>query len=123
MSRWRCERFERAFAHVCETGGGRRAWVRRIAEVTKLRRMRCAVYNFGSLLRKVLRMAKPRCAEASRATFLRLLALLSVLIATITDLGNLDFLAVMTFWFSTNCGICHRFQEMSEIEISKCGIL
>ena len=31
LNRWRSERCERTFAHVCETGGGRRAWVRSAA--------------------------------------------------------------------------------------------
>jgi transposase len=29
LNRWRSERCERTFAHVCETGGGRRSWVRK----------------------------------------------------------------------------------------------
>ncbi len=28
LARWRSERCERTFAHVCETGGGRRTWLR-----------------------------------------------------------------------------------------------
>lgn len=69
LSRWRSERCERTFAHVCETGGGRRAWVRGIGEVLKLHRLRCAAYNLGLLLRKVFGMAKPRGAAALSLTF------------------------------------------------------
>ena len=69
MSRWRSERCERQFAHICETGGGRRAWVRGIIEVAKLHRMRCAAYSLGLLLRKVFGMAKPRGAEAVWTAF------------------------------------------------------
>ena len=35
LNRWRSERCERTFAHVCETGGGRRAWVRGQTNVSK----------------------------------------------------------------------------------------
>ncbi len=58
LSRWRSERCERTFAHVCETGGERRGYVRGIAEVANLHRMRCAAYNLGLLPRKVFGMAK-----------------------------------------------------------------
>ncbi len=64
LSRWRSERCERTFAHVCETGAGRRAWVRGIGEVQKLHRMRCAGYNLGLLLRKVFGIVKPLVAAA-----------------------------------------------------------
>ncbi len=123
LSRWRSERCERTFAHVCETGGGRRAWVRGIAEVTKLHRMRCAAYNLGLLLRKVFGMAKPRCAEAGRAAFSGLLALLSVLIALTTEPGNLDFVAVVTLGTLLIVVSAIASEKLSEIEISKPGVL
>lgn len=123
LSRWRSERCERAFAHVCETGGGRRAWVRGIAEVTKLHRMRCAAYNLGLLLRKVFGMAKPRCAESGRAAFSRLLALLWVLIATATGPGNLDFVAVVVLGSLPIVVSAIASEKLPEIEISKSGVL
>lgn len=94
LSRWRSERCERTFAHVCETGGGRRAWVRGITEVTKLHQMRCAVYNLGLLLRKVFGMAKPRCAEAGRGSFLGILGLLALVIAIGIGKDTIDFVTV-----------------------------
>ena len=75
LSRWRSERCERTFAHVCETGGGRRAWVRGIGEVLKLHRLRCAAYNLGLLLRKVFGMVKPRGAAALSFTLAGLFVL------------------------------------------------
>ena len=64
LNRWRSERCERTFAHVCETGGGRRAWVRGQTNVSKVHTLKCAAYNLGLLLRKVWGYRKPRNADA-----------------------------------------------------------
>jgi transposase len=63
LNRWRSERCERTFAHVCETGGGRRAWLRGQRNVSKTHTLKCAAYNLGVLLRKVWGMRKPRNAN------------------------------------------------------------
>ena len=52
-------RGERTFAHGCETGGGRRTWLRGLGHVLK-----CAAYHLGLLLRKVLSLGKPRSSGA-----------------------------------------------------------
>ncbi len=71
LNRWRSERCERTFAHVCETGGGRRTWLRGQRNVSKIHTIRCAAYNLGLLLRKVWGYCKPRSAEkAVTALFL-----------------------------------------------------
>jgi len=67
LNRWRSERCERTFAHVCETGGGRRAWLRGQTNVSKMHTLKCAAYNLGLLLRKVWGLCKPRNAEAAGA--------------------------------------------------------
>jgi len=67
LNRWRSERCERTFAHVCETGGGRRSWVRGQVNVSKMHTLKCAAYNLGLLLRKVWGFCKPRNAKAARA--------------------------------------------------------
>jgi hypothetical protein len=64
LNRWRSERCERTFAHVCETGGGRRTWVRGLVNVTKAHVLKCAAYNLGLLLRKIFGLAKPRSGAA-----------------------------------------------------------
>jgi transposase len=94
LSRWRSERCERTFAHVCETGGGRRAWVRGITEVTKLYQIRCAAYNLGLLLRKVFGMSKPRCAAAGWAAFLGILVLLALAASAATLSVETRFISV-----------------------------
>ena len=60
LNRWRSERCERTFAHVCETGGGRRTWLRGLLNVNKVHVLRCAAYNLGLLLRKIWGLRKPR---------------------------------------------------------------
>jgi transposase len=67
LNRWRSERCERTFAHVCETGGGRRAWLRGQTNVSKMHTLKCVAYNLGLLLRKVWGLCKPRNAEAAGA--------------------------------------------------------
>lgn len=67
LNRWRSERCERTFAHVCETGGGRRTWVRGQINVSKMHTLKCAAYNLGLLLRKVWGFCKPRNAGAAGA--------------------------------------------------------
>jgi transposase len=78
LNRWRSERCERTFAHVCETGGGRRAWLQGQTNVSKTHTLKCAAYNLGLLLRKVWGYCKPRNAKAGAAAccfvFLVLLA-------------------------------------------------
>jgi transposase len=84
LNRWRSERCERTFAHVCETGGGRRAWLRGQTNVSKLHTLKCAAYNLGLLLRKVWGFCKPRNAEAAVAALSFVLLSLLVLATTIT---------------------------------------
>jgi transposase len=77
LNRWRSERCERTFAHVCETGGGRRAWLRGQTNVSKSHLLRCAAYNLGLLLRKVWGYCKPRNSAAGAAGFFAFLALIA----------------------------------------------
>src|SRR5213594_2253942 len=69
LNRWRSERCERTFAHVCETGGGRRSWLRGQHNVSKVHTLKCTAYNLGLLLRKGWGLCKPRNAEATAGAF------------------------------------------------------
>jgi transposase len=87
LNRWRSERCERTFAHVCETGGARRSWLRGLAKVTKAYLMRCAAYNLGVLMRKVFGLGKPRgLQKPGEAWFLRFFVWWRWLAAPITML-------------------------------------
>jgi transposase len=80
LNRWRSERCERTFAHVCETGGGRRSHLRGLVNVTKSHVLRCAAFNLGLLLRKLFGMSKPRTGAG---LFSLILSLWSHLVAWI----------------------------------------
>jgi transposase len=84
LNRWRSERCERTFAHVCETGGGRRSWLRGQTNVSKAHTLKCAAYNLGLLLRKVWGMSKPRSAETGAAGLFLTLWAVWTLIVVIT---------------------------------------
>tara|TARA_R110002096_G_scaffold164387_1_gene332231 strand:- start:55 stop:1431 length:1377 start_codon:yes stop_codon:yes gene_type:complete len=60
LQRRRSEVVERSFAHVCETGGGRRSWLRGIDEVRKRHLMTATAHNLGLVLRKLLGTGKVR---------------------------------------------------------------
>ena len=51
---------ERTFAHVCDTGGARRSWLRGLADVTKRYLIAAAAHNLGRVLRKLFGIGKPR---------------------------------------------------------------
>lgn len=60
LCRLRSEKTERTFAHICETGGGRRVWIKNLIGNRKYHMAKCAAYNLGVLLRKVFGLPKPR---------------------------------------------------------------
>ena len=72
LQRRRSERVERSFAHVCDTGGGRRTWLRGLENVRKHHLVKAAAHNLGLILRKLLGASKPR-AYAALGTLLQLL--------------------------------------------------
>jgi hypothetical protein len=63
LQRWRSERVERSFAHVCDTGGARRTWLRGLKAVRKRYLIQAAAHNLGLLMRKMFGLGKPRCLQ------------------------------------------------------------
>lgn len=63
--RLRSERVERSFAHICDTGGSRRSWIRELAEVTKRYRIAAAAHNLAQIMRLLFGIGKPRVLQAS----------------------------------------------------------
>jgi transposase len=63
LQRLRSEYVERSFAHVCETGGGRRTWLRGLEKVTKRYLVQVAAHNLGLLMRKLFGIGKPRTLQ------------------------------------------------------------
>jgi len=65
LQRWRSERVERSFAHVCETGGARRSWIRGLWEVTKRYLIQVAAHNLGLIMRRLFGIGTPRSLQGS----------------------------------------------------------
>jgi transposase len=63
LQRRRSEVVERSFAHVCETGGSRRTWLRGLADVTKRYVIAAAAHNLGRILRRLTGVGKPRALQ------------------------------------------------------------
>jgi transposase len=66
LQKKRSELVERSFAHVCETGGGRRTWLRGLVNVTKRYVVQVAGYNLGVLMRKLFGVGKPKALQGAR---------------------------------------------------------
>jgi hypothetical protein len=63
LQRKRGELVERSFAHVCETGGGRRTWLRGRKNVTKRYLIQVAAHNLGVVMRSWCGVGKPRVLQ------------------------------------------------------------
>ena len=74
--RLRSELCERTFAHVCDSGGMRRSWLRGVAKVTKRYLIAAAAHNLGRILRKLFGVGKPKAlqGEGGLAAIVHLIA-------------------------------------------------
>ena len=63
LMRRRGELVERSFAHICETGGARRSWLRGTENVAKYYHLRALAYNLGVMLRLLFGIGKPRVLQ------------------------------------------------------------
>jgi transposase len=66
LQKLRSEKVERSFAHVCETGGGRRSWLRGLLKVGKRYLMQVAGHNLGIIMRWVFGKGTPRSLQGLR---------------------------------------------------------
>lgn len=60
LQRRRSEVVERTFAHICDTGGARRSWLRGLVDVGKRYLMAAAAHNLGRLMRLLSGIGKPK---------------------------------------------------------------
>ena len=60
LQRLRSERVERTFAHLCDTGGARRSWLRGIAKVQKRYLAAATAFNLARIMRRLLGAGKPK---------------------------------------------------------------
>jgi transposase len=65
LQKKRSELVERSFAHVCETGGARRTWLRGKESINKRYLLQVAGFNLGLLMRKLFGMGKPRVLQGA----------------------------------------------------------
>jgi transposase len=108
MQRQRSEFVERTFAHVCETGGARRTWLRGMEKVQKRYLLAAAAHNIGVLMRKLFQMGTPRglqkyvddLGRSARTVYLVCLATWQKFVATmnhpvqkVRSLNRADWLA------------------------------
>jgi hypothetical protein len=67
LQKKRSEYVERTFAHVCETGGARRSWLRGLLEVCKRYLMQVAGNNLGVIMRWLFGKGTPRSLQGACA--------------------------------------------------------
>ena len=78
LLRQRGEKIERSFAHLYETGGMRRVYLRRHPNILKRLLVHVAAFNLGLVMRKLFGKGTPRGLQGYRATlFLAILQRLS----------------------------------------------
>ncbi len=64
LQRRRSELVERTFAHICNSGGARRTWLRSLVNVKKRYLIAAAAHNLGRILFKLLGVGKPRALQS-----------------------------------------------------------
>jgi transposase len=67
LQKLRSEYIERTFAHVCETGGSRRIWLRGLGEIRKRYLIQVAARNLGLILRRLFGIGTPRSLQGASA--------------------------------------------------------
>jgi transposase len=68
LQRLRSEKVERSFAHLLETGGARRTWLRGHKKVRKRYSIVAAAYNLGVMMRKLFGIGTPRGLQKFQTT-------------------------------------------------------
>lgn len=63
LQRLRSELVERSFAHVCDTGGARRTWLRGLEKINKRYLIQTAARNLGVMMRRLFGLGTPRSLQ------------------------------------------------------------
>ena len=95
LQRLRSEKVERTFAHMCDTGGARRTWLRGIEKVQKRYQTAAMAYNLGRIMRSLTGAGKPRhfAALAESLCLIYLLTIRTINITTANTALNRDLTA------------------------------
>ncbi len=86
LQRRRSELCERTFAHVCDTGGARRSWLRGLINVSKRYLLAVAAHNLGRIMRKLFGIGKPKALQL--------------------EAGLAEFAQLLTSWLTTLLAVC-----------------
>lgn len=78
LQRLRSEVVERTFAHLLETGGARRTWLRGIEKVRKRYSLAAAAHNLGVLMRALFGIGTPRSLQQFRLDLAAALSLAQI---------------------------------------------
>jgi len=63
LQKKRSELVERSFAHMCNTGGARRTWLKGLEKINKRYLMHAAGRNLGLMMRKLFGVGTPRSLQ------------------------------------------------------------
>ena len=74
LQRRRSEMVERSFAHVCQTGGARRTWLRGTTPIKARYLIQLAAHNLGLMMRKVHGYGTPRSLQGLKSAAISALA-------------------------------------------------
>lgn len=88
LQRRRAEVVERGFAHLCETGAGRRTWIRGMDEVGKRYLVHTMAHNLGVILRKLFGVGKPREWAAVRGYLASVDRILTAILASVVAISG-----------------------------------
>src|SRR5688572_3276851 len=80
LQRQRSELCERSFAHVCQSGGMRRTWLKGVVETTKRYLLAAAAHHLGRVLLKLFGVGKPRGLQGSGRLVLAFSSTLAVVL-------------------------------------------
>jgi transposase len=89
LQRLRSERVERSFAHVCDTGGMRRSWLKGVLDVSKRYLIAAAAHNLGRIMRKLFGVGKPRTLQ-DLGSFIALAQLVTTLLRDLLLISRLS---------------------------------
>ena len=104
LLRQRGEKIERSFAHLYETGGMRRVYLRRHPNILKRLLVHVAAFNLGLVMRKLFGKGTPRGLQGYRAAlFLAILRRLSEVWALRRTVGN--------FMMAPRCSPAHQSSQ------------
>ena len=108
LQKTRSELVERTFAHMCETGGARRSWLRGIDKVKKRWILCAAARNLGVVLRQLFGIGTARALQGALGLALRVqIACLAMLTRLQAAWSRWELLSLPKFAVSGRAKIYH----------------